>query len=286
MQPNNDNPQAGLPIPKPPTEYVLPEQPKSKAPFEDNRKLLYRIAGIAIALLLIYFGYFMLNPPARATVDEEFLKRGPDIGEPVSWQMQLATAQTQAAKINPNAVLIEVQAEPAGHPPATLEDNLAFHVEFLFTSTDDHAETLTSQNYFHLAVNDTDPQNTIVTPSIGFYPVNRVKPGLEEYKTALATVKISPRDVYRKTNKDAEGAFGAGANEYFITNHLVMRRAVRAQDEPKLPAYWVIEYFAHEKTRNGSSIYYWVDPQNGSILKRATKSWDDDSTPNPFTREP
>lgn len=287
MSTNNDNQQAGPLIPTPPAGYILPYQPDGNAPMNDsNRKLLYRIAGIAIAIIVIFIGYRVLNPPASAILDAEVLKRGPATGAPVSWQIQLVTAQAEAAKINPNAILIEVQAEPVARTPAKLENNLAFHVEFLFTSTESNAETLTDQNYFHLALNDTDPQNTLVKPSMGFYPLNRMKPSLEEYKTALATVKIGPRDVYLKTKDEASALLSAKADGYLITSHLLMRRAAQAEDDPKLPAYWVIEYFAHEKVGNGTSSYYWVDPQSGNILKHAVKSWDDGATPAPLTREP
>jgi hypothetical protein len=105
-----------------------------------------------------------------------------------SWQMQLETAQKEAAKIDPTAVLQQVETY---FTVAQLQGDKAWRTGFIFVRP----------NGVRISVwfKDTSPPSEIdVDPALDTYNVKLSQAELQRYASLISKVKIGPRELVQK----------------------------------------------------------------------------------------
>ena len=176
-----------------------------------------------------------------------------------SWQLQLQVAEQAAHKLDSEAVLSHVRADPSYEEQADF--NLTLRVTFYFDTP--------SGKRIAASLRDSDPEvtvdaydgtGTIITP----VPVAT----LAAEKQLWSTVKISPRDAFDKTVPDAALYLGAEKGTFILDIYAREAKETDASNSPtSRPIQWNIQYQGRDATAR-YDISYDVDSSTGIILHR------------------
>ena len=205
---------------------------------ESTSRLLQLGVLLVMLSLVMPLQYLYLHPPST---------------QPSSWAAQLAAAQAEARKVDPAMVLDSVRAEPVNYHIAQIDSDTTFKVDFTFLRPSGEATTVT--------ILDTDPPRLVEVRSV------RYKSGPPQdaasqaaHNQLLATVQLSPRDVYRQTLAQAVALEKAGRVVYFSVGLNLDDLWDKASS---VPTVWFVIYSADH-----DSVLLWVHPGTGEILKR------------------
>lgn len=212
---------------------------------------------IGAAALIVLFVEFA---PNKALEAEEQSKHGPA----APWSVQLSTAQSEAAKYDKDAVLISIDASSidAREP----DYNTTLSVQFHFVTP--------LGIPFIVALDDTDPQNTVHnepevnSPSTSYRPF----PAPQQHdmlRKAISTVKLSPRDALQRTVPEVlpiAEQHGKASTAPWIELHLAGRwPQAHPNVSDNLPAVWEVR---HNIAANVEHRLFWLNPDTGEIVDR------------------
>lgn len=220
-----------------------------------TKRLIWIIAGVlTILAFLAWLGYQWLN--SQNTV------KFPIIGPASSWDAQLAFAQSEAKKIDPDSVLIKMSAVDAGALGTDKVDpNTALIILFDFYTA--------SGGDFWLSVVDVNPPTLHQT-----YQFDRSGEHTRLYKlysefvpSTLPTIKISPRQALEIALADAEKRgitlLWSGGIIMYLDN---------ARPEMNQPLHWSLQFEPdlgpdiNPHNVPDPYIHYKISPSTGEIL--------------------
>jgi len=181
------------------------------------------------------------------------------VGPSAPWPALFAFAQGQAERIDKDAVMQSVSASPPYDLSAPYSpSDTPFEMDFNFYGI--------SGKTIKIVVLDVDPPRLLSIRTESFYSrAEGISDELRESKERVATVKLSPREVYALT--EAEGLeFGKEESSTVLT-HLILYVQDDLQDSVVVPAEWIITYIADQ-----SPGYPWlilrVDGSTGKVVGR------------------
>lgn len=180
-----------------------------------------------------------------------------------SWEKQLEFVRQKAAKIDKDAVITNIEAEPFIESgilaPKPYGPQTPFKVYFDLAGI--------SGKQIHIGILDVDPPRLIsLDQSVSNSPPSQET--LQQFSQRLATVKLSPRDVYVKTFE--QGArFQEEHKGSEINIQITMSLTNGWQAQFGVPAGWELDYFA-----NFTYIMQLkVDGATGRVLARYDRSF-------------
>ncbi|HEX8227835.1 MAG TPA: hypothetical protein VF826_00820 [Chloroflexia bacterium] len=168
--------------------------------------------------------------------------------------MQLETAQKEAAKIDPEAVVHRIMTT---FTVAQVSSDGAVPVQTSFY--------FISPNGVHLEVlvEDTSPPRVVfAVPEVGTRNVKPSPADLQRYASLISIVKIGPRDLFERIfDKNIKYAALIGVS---------MSLSSDQHKEVGIANPWEINYedITGEDLSNHTSIQLWASPDTGEILKR------------------
>ncbi len=175
-------------------------------------------------------------------------------GTTAPWAEQLSVAQTSAAKIDPNATLVDILASPKGAVAGTWDYSSAFGVSFTFLSA--------SGDRTVVSIDDTSPATSVATikyPKTTDAAYQQLTPN--EVQQALAQIAISPREAGRITWGDA------------LTQTKLQGAKVRPLigiDLSHKPVAWFVQYEPASEVFTGiqDPVTVYVDARKGEVIQR------------------
>jgi hypothetical protein len=168
-----------------------------------------------------------------------------------SWQMQLETAQKEAAKIDPTAVVHWVLT---AYTDAQLQGDsyIAVRTDFVFIRPNGVR--------INVGVEDTSPPGVVyVVPAVDTWTVKPTQADLQRYASLISNVKLGPRElvqrIFDKNIKDVS----------FVS--VSMSLNIDHQKDVGVANPWVVSYVDLSKH---TSTGLWASPDTGEIVKRET----------------
>ncbi|MDQ5865136.1 MAG: hypothetical protein M3390_05345 [Chloroflexota bacterium] len=185
---------------------------------------------------------------------------GNEPSEGAAWSSQLAFAQAEAAKIDKQAVVYWVQSGPITQ---SFSESSILQVHFIFIRPDG--------TWMKISISDTTPPTLVnVYPQFGTVTAPTAAE-LEKYQQLLSTIKLGPRDVYRRTQ--AEGGAFAGTAPLSASIGLYLDRDFQA--DLNTPVAWIVSYTVYGRSDAAGALLdpqrmlgLAVDPASGVVLKR------------------
>jgi hypothetical protein len=175
------------------------------------------------------------------------------------WQVQLQAAEQTAHKLDKEAVLRLVSADPNYEDQADF--NLALRVTFFFDTP--------SGKDIYVTLRDTDPEATVDAYDGTVTPITPVPTStLAAEKELWSAVKIGPRDAFDKTVPDAALYLGAEKGKFFLNIDGREAKQNAAPNSPTTqPIQWNVQYQGRDATAR-YDVSYDIDSSTGMILHR------------------
>jgi hypothetical protein len=166
------------------------------------------------------------------------------------WSVQLSTAQLEAAKVDPDAVLVFVSASPEDY--RRLDGSL--RITFRFETSANEPLTV--------SFTDTHIQTTLKRDAHNGQSKTTTPAERDAMRSAITTVRLSPADVLQPAIPEGQAFQAQLSAEVISTVALLMHPQI--QQTFGIPAVWQVDWVGPANQH----YTLWVHPQTNKVLAR------------------